>query len=208
MRKILTLVTVFVMSLCLCSFKSSEEIRTVDICQTSSNELVDTVYLDNYFGADYRHDIYKTDRTVKEMNVREIAGWTKKKYFINKTFSSSKGISGKISSKYLIEDYFSFNLKKIFGVNDVIKFETEYNFTSEQMNAVKWEITPDVPGTYISIGLNVQYRVYEINNYKQKFVWFGQGDYVFESMMEVLVPEVEYISLNYMNETTTTIYEY
>lgn len=208
MKKILTLVTAFVMSLCLCSFKSSEENRTVDIPQTYSYQLVDTVYLDNYFGADYRHDIYKTDRTVKEMNVREITGWAKKADCLNMKISYTHAISGIISGKYLVEDQFNFDLKKIFDVNHKVSFELAYEFTTEQMATCSWYITPDVPGTYICIGLNVQYRVYEINNYKQKFVWFGQGDYVFESMMEVLVPEVKYISLNYMNEADTTVHEY
>lgn len=208
MRKILSIITAFVVSLSLCSFKSNEEVETISENQMYSYQLVDSVYLDNYLGADYRHDIYKTDRIVKEMNARQITGWAKKADCLNMKVGYKKAISGTLSAKYAGELELDFSLKDIFNATSKVSYERYYSYTEEQMVYCEWEITPDIPGTYICIGLNVKYRVYEINNYKQKFVWFGQGDYVFESMMEVLVPEVEYISLNYMNETDTTIHEY
>lgn len=173
----------------------------------ADGKLVETVYTNNTpWPKDWKHEVYRTDKTQKYMAAR-LTEWVNKEAN-DITIQFSEETSGTIS--YTVSGEVEVSAATLDGAISASSSLTRslgYSYTTTATRAFTWTVSPDEIGEYFCIGVNYQMREYEIKHYLQKFKWFGQGDYNYYSTTTVSVPSETYLAKNYRYEIDGDTYE-
>lgn len=189
MKIIIGLLVVIISTLGLSSCKNK------NIIDNEKN--IESIYFDNSFGKDYRYDLTKTDEVIKQIDVKTLTNWIA--FIPGLTIIPYNDVAGYISAKFVEE--IDVDLEKIIDASSVAPYKHNYYFTKDEIGQLVSDLDSDsnFNANLISVGLNVYYRVYELNCFKQKFKFFSQGEYELFLNTKILVPEYYYPALNYMN---------
>ncbi len=166
----------------------------------------ETVYKNNVVGSsDYRYDYtYNIDSDYYMM--RNLSGWWAKDNYGSFTLSYSSSTSGTFTNSYTGSLSISGNLaRSVIGTAKISK-TISYSYTSTEMTGYTFTISPETPGNFHAISLNSWAAEHRVKIYKQKFKWFGQGDYEYESSAKFITPKNEFRGRVYKYNPEGTIY--
>ena len=179
------------------------------IANTKASAANFTVYTNNCPGIqDWKHEF--TETSSKTFMGKNLTGWIKKDSSNPITVEYSEAVTGTFTYTQGFETSMNVGAElmglAIEGTNS-LSTEISYSYSKTSMKTYTFTISPNEYGEYFCLAINVYTKGYDVDHYKQKFKWFGQGDYIYNCTSHVGIPKQTYIAKNYRYVIDGSTYE-
>lgn len=180
-----------------------------EVSATTRNDF--EVYTNNCPGTeDWKHRFREGKKTY-HFFYDELTNWYKKDANNDMIITYSSGTSGNITytTKKSSDIHVGGELfnAAMLEASSEIETSISYSIGYEESESISYTVSPDEEGDYYCIGLNYEAKKYTVDHYKQKFKFFGQGEYEYKKTSTIYIPTQSYVAKNYKLEGDDTVYE-